>query len=607
VLVLRKVLDQLIGNLSSQSLFPKVQVIHFRPQSPRCPRCDMIMNVEKTRTKRAATLPIGTFTAHETLLYCRICGYSSGSQELRSIIAEKCNFGYDVLEQVGKALFLRFRNADEIVKELADVNIGISDSEIGYLAGKFIVYLSLIHHEIGQGIRAFMNLQGGYILHLDGTCEGSSPHLISVLDGISEIVLDNIKTPSENSEHLIPFLQKIKKPYGDPVAVVSDMHKGILKAIHEVFKGVPSLVCHYHFLKDLGKDLFGKEHDVLRSRLSHHGIKGKLKAQARKLKNIMDTIPVFVQEFAGGIEDKRIQDSCPIEHLSLVATYFYIMWALQGEACGKGLSFPFDQRYLVFFRRLQVVYGALHRLHAVKLGDNQKDNRIYSRTRCQLKSVIGDSALKKAAASMEEKVKVFNRLRSAMRIMLPESKKGLNDEGELVKIKTIEKAVQKFRDQLCREKDFPKDKTYKNMVGQIDNYWRMLFADPIVVKTEAGNIILQPQRTNNVLERFFRSLSRGHRKRSGTSAMEKMLKAMLPATPLASNLKNKGYMEILLNGKRTLAERFADIDSTKVREEMRRISLEKEISSPKIRKILKNPQLPEEIISAYSQIALSSA
>ena len=607
MLVLRKVLDQLIGNLSSQSLFPRVEVIHFRSEPTTCPRCDIIMNVEKTRTKRGATLPIGTFIVHETLYYCQICGYSTGSEELKSIIPGKCNFGYDVLEYVGKALFVRFRNADEIVKELADRNIVISAGEIGYLAGKFIVYLSLIHDEMGQGIRAFMNLQGGYILHLDGTCEGSSPHLICVLDGISEIVLDNIKTPSENSEYLIPFLQKIKKTYGDPIATVSDMHKGILKAIREVFKGVPSFVCHYHFLKDLGKDLFGKEHDIVRSRLSHHGIKGKLNAQARKLKNMMDNMGVFVEDFAVGIEDKLMRGSCPIGHLPLVATYFLIMWALAGETCGNGFSFPFDRRYLEFYRRLQVLYVALHRLHGVKLPDNWKDNRIYNRTRYQLKSVIGDSALKKAAATMEEKVKVFDRLRTAMRITLPENKKGLNDDGELVNIKTIKKAVEKFRDRLCSEKDFPKDKTYKNMVDQIENYWQMLFADPIVVKTEAGNIILQPQRTNNILERFFRDFSRGHRKRSGTSAMEKMLKAMLPATPLASNLKNKGYMEIVLDGKQTLAERFADIDSKKVCEELERISNEKKILSPKIRKILKNPQLPEQIISGLYQIALSSA
>ena len=67
-----------------------------------------------------------------------------------------------------------------------------------------------------------MALRGGYILQLDGTCEGESPHLMSVLDGLSEIVLDNVKIPSENSEQIIPFLSRIKETYGLPQALVQN-------------------------------------------------------------------------------------------------------------------------------------------------------------------------------------------------------------------------------------------------------------------------------------------------------------------------------------------------------------------------------------------------
>jgi len=47
-----------------------------------------------------------------------------------------------------------------------------------------------------------MELRGGYILHLDGTCEADSPHLFSGLDGIAELVLDNVKLPSERADLL---------------------------------------------------------------------------------------------------------------------------------------------------------------------------------------------------------------------------------------------------------------------------------------------------------------------------------------------------------------------------------------------------------------------
>src|SRR4030042_4479643 len=89
-----------------------------------------------------------------------------------------------------------------------------------------------------------MTKRGGYILHIDGTCEGDSPHLFCGLDGISEIVLDSIKIPSEKKELLIPFFERIKNQYGGPVALVHDMGLGILMAVEEVFPGVANFICH---------------------------------------------------------------------------------------------------------------------------------------------------------------------------------------------------------------------------------------------------------------------------------------------------------------------------------------------------------------------------
>ena len=93
----------------------------------------------------------------------------------------------------------------------------------------------------------------------------------------------------------------------------------------------------------------------------------------------------------------------------------------------------------------------------------------------------------------------FSNLRSAMRITLPETGRGLNDDGELCSMKTIEKEVTKFSHRLSKDKNRMKDKAYQKLIGQINKYWDMLFCDPIVVETKAGKIIIQPQRTNNLL------------------------------------------------------------------------------------------------------------
>ena len=168
---------------------------------------------------------------------------------------------------VGRALFIHCRTEQQIIEELRRKNISISPREIGYLGRKFIIYLAIAHRHSRQRLKQVMALRGGYILHIDGTCEGDSPHLFTGIDGIAQIVLDNIKLPSEKAELLIPFFRQIRQQYGDPIALVHDMGKGILSAVNTVFKGIPDFICHFHFLRDIGKDLFDKDYAIIRKRL----------------------------------------------------------------------------------------------------------------------------------------------------------------------------------------------------------------------------------------------------------------------------------------------------------------------------------------------------
>ena len=345
-----------------------------------------------------------------------------------------------------------------------------------------------------------MHLNGGYILHLDGTCDGASPHLISVLDGITEIVLDNKKLPSENSEDLIPFLAGIKKAYGVPLAVVSDMGKGIALAVGEVFKNISAFICHYHFLKSIGKNLFGDENDIIRERLRKYNVRVILTRTKNRLGKRIAGDTDLLGFMVAGIECERLPGECALSSIPAVAAYTLISWVLDSESECNGFGFPFDQSYLVFYQRLQEAGLRFHQLFRIQLQGNWKENKVYSKISYDLHGVLNDSGLQKAASRMEEKVAVFNRLRKAMRITLPENKRGLNDNGDLPSnMKTIEKEVGKFTAWLSKSKGYSEDKKYQKLVGQIDTYSEKLFADPIVVETASGRMVVQPQRTNNIL------------------------------------------------------------------------------------------------------------
>ena len=152
--------------------------------------------VQKTRTKTVATLAIGEFVAKETIYVCPQCQMFYSSDELKHMVPMGSKFGYDVLVFVGKAAFLRCRSDIDIIRELAARNIRICPSEIAYLQKRFIAYLATAHKQSAVQIREAIKARGGYILHLDGTCEGGSPHLMSGLDELSHIVLHNVKMAS---------------------------------------------------------------------------------------------------------------------------------------------------------------------------------------------------------------------------------------------------------------------------------------------------------------------------------------------------------------------------------------------------------------------------
>ncbi len=598
-------IDQMMFNITSANLFPSSALIHFRPEICLCPTCHETLKVRKTYPgRKAATLAIGDFIGHETVYYCQGCGQVFYSNELRNLIPENSNFGYDIIVFIGKSLFLQSHNYQKIRLELQQKNVQISESEIAFLAKKFVLYLGLIHRLSRNELGKYMHMNGGYILHLDGTCDGESPHLISVLDGITRIVLDNRKLPSENAPDLIPFLEGIRKSYGVPLAIVSDMGKGIDLAVREVFKNVPAFICHFHFLKAIGKNLFGDENDIIRKGLRKHNVRVILRRTKKRLEAIIADTTDLLPKIVKGIEHEMLSAECPLGGVPAVATYTLISWVLDANAESNGFGFPFDQSYLVFYQRLQEVSLRLHQLYRIQLQGDWKENKVYGKISHDLLGVMNDTALKEAALRMEEKVAVFNGLRKAMRITLPENKRGLNDNGDqTLNMKTIEKEVAKFRGALLKSKGYSEHKEYRKLLSQIDLYWEKLFADPIVVTTTAGKMLVQPQRTNNILEQFFRKLMRGYRKKNGFNSVERVIKTMLPDTPLTMNLKNKEYMQIILAGKETLEERFAEIDSKEVRLGLAQSRVEISTMHPGIKKIIRIPNLPKSIVSLLEKAA----
>jgi hypothetical protein len=553
--------------------------------------------VLKTKQRDVVTLHIGMFHAQETISICDRCRRTYGSDDLRRLVAPSCNFGYDALVYVGQALFLRHRRSQEISDELAAQNVRISPREVDYLGKKFIVYLAIAHRQAAPSIKQAMRSNGGYILHLDATCNGKEPFLMSGLDSITQIVLGNVKLPSEKADTIIPFLEQIKQSFGDPVASVHDMGTGIIKAVTEVFPNMPDFICHFHFLRDVGKDLIGSEYDKIRNRLRKHGITTTLRAQARKLKQIIDDHPQLIEDFRSSVQNETASESS-IELIPTISAYGLILWILDGKNQGGGYGFPFDRPHLVFTQRLCSAYAQLQEIKMIQLRGQWRDNRPLYKLSCELEAIFNDKILRRTLTQIEPKLQVFDQLRDAMRIAPKSGSEGLNCDGADDDIQIIEGNVRQFRQQLMDDPMYANE-DYQKMIDQIDKYGKKLFADPIAIDTPDGKVFIQPQRTNNIMERFFRDFKTGHRRKSGHNGMSRTLQTMLADTPLAKNLQNESYLKVLLNGRPTLEALFADIDITLVRKQLFNSQASWERIPAKIKKIISEPEFVQAITHIF--------
>ncbi|NQU65053.1 MAG: transposase [SAR324 cluster bacterium] len=539
----------------------------------------------------------------ETISICPKCHCIYHSEELAKLVAPGSNFGYDVLVHVGKALFLRHRNNREVAAELAQKNVQISTGEIAYLGKKFVTYLAIAHQQCADRIKQAMQLKGGYIFHLDGTCEGQSPLLMSGLDSLSEIVLGNVKLPSEKADKIIPFLKDIKEKFGVPLALVHDMGKAILNAVAKVFPKTPDFICHFHFLRDIGKDLFGDEYDIIRQRLRKHGITTKLRSRAKQLKQAIDKNPDAIDSFHHGLKNNGLPQSS-VELIPTITVYSLILWALEGKNQGQGYGFPFDRPHLAFAGRLQEIYCHIDQLKNIRLRQSWKDNRSYFKIMGDMKKIMTDKILWKAVNEIESKIDVFDKLRDAMRIAPTRGNRGLNHDGMESTIGRIEQGVRKFRLWLTSRKEYSTNQGYRKMIEQIDKYWKKLFADPITVDGPDGKIRIQPQRTNNIMEQYFRDFKRGNRRKTGNNSSSRMLQNMLAQTPLVRNLKKPEYMKILLDGKTTLEEVFVEIEITRLREDLKNAQQNPEKIPAKIKNLIKEHQYPEKLANLVKKSEL---
>lgn len=548
-------------------------MLRFQPQLDRCPRCGAALKTRKTVERHPCTLHIGHFTAHETVLGCGCLKETTTfrSGELAGLVAPGCTFGFDVMVHAGEAALRRNLTADDTVAELARMNVTISAGEVRELVARFAVSLGIAHAEAAPRLRAHMGQAGGYVLHLDSTCKGSSTHLMTGLDELSGFVLLNAKIPSESEPEVSAFLRTVVQRFGVPLAVSCDMSKGILAAVATVLsESTPVFICHFHFLRDLGKDLLAEPYAMVRERLRHHGPKAELRRMQRGLREVVQTHSRQLGQLirAAMAPDGKQGPVPPLPHDVLLGAL--VTSLLDSQHQGGGYGFPFDRPHLQFFRQAQIVLTAARSiLRSVMMEPSHR--KLFTLLTATLEPLCSDSGLAQAAEDIECRAREFDRLRAALRLAEADTRQGLNDDGAEVPMAVLRDRVECYCQSIRNNAALMDRKEFKAMLEQIDRHHDRLFAEPIRVKTPNGPRTIQPQRTNNILERFFRRIGSQVRKRTGQQPGEAFLDRLLPDFPLVANLDKPRYLDLLLDGCASLPERLSQLDQGTVNSTLARL------------------------------------
>lgn len=530
--------------------------IDFVAEVEDCPDCGAAMRVGKSTERTLATAALGPFRAREMLKHCPRCASAPlfGCVALRRLVKPRQHFGYDLIVHVGLARYLRRMQRDEIRGELLrDLGIEVSSGTISALCDRFLSYLESLHLLRSPYLRAAM--AGGYPMHLDATCDRGKGGLLVCLDGWRGWVLMAARIDSENPVQMAPVVDKAVALFGDPVATVRDLGEGGAHAVERLRKrGIPDLICHYHFLAAVGGKLFDQPYSCLRSTLRTSRVRTDLRALVRALRAYRND-----SSHAGRFGSGPVRgDLLALMH-----------WLLEADS-SKDAPYPFSLPHFEFIRRCQ---RALERADEwVPCPRSEPERRAVRHLESLVGRLARDERIRSATAKIEQDWSAFCELRDVLRITnaeLPRADERCGRQqplpaAEHERLREIKNAVEEYRKRLSASavkgsKSSP-GSAEAVFLKYFDRYGHLLFGHP-TLRDETGAIVAVVPRTNNAIEHFFGREKQRLRRRLGRANLGRDLEQQPAQAALAANLRHADYVRVLCGSIENLPVAFAALDA----------------------------------------------
>lgn len=550
------------GNLPAYCLLPDNYLLDVETDKTVCV-CGGKLRRRWLKISHPVGILLGRPCFRHHIKQCACCGNVFRYENLRSVKPPNRMFAYDIIVEVGLSRFTKMMQNSEIQTYFADrYHLSLSSSTINSLTDQFLHYFSAVHYTQASLIKRKMAAEGGYPLSLDGTCEAGTDIVFALVNAKNKWVLDSSRMPTENMDDIIILLKRCITLFGEPLATMRDLNDKIAGAIQKVLPGVRDLVCHYHFLLNVGEKLLAKQRSMLihyfRSLKIFPSLRNIRKEQVKcsKRDNPLSEDILFMDM------RNQAQLNVKIEQIQRYFSYLILRWVIDYGNDLKGEYFPFDLSNLAFYKRCTQLYDMLMKIMKSSKLQHKEWRTLHTITK-KLAPFRKDKELVLMAERMEKSAALFNQLRMALSFKHPEGKPLLRQNKPLSTVEValdMERRLIEFRKDLDEMIKSKADADVKHdvdiILSYLDKYWYNLFGHVVSLPENDSFILLE--RTNNIIEYKFSDLKRELRRRIGTKKLARYIQTMKPEQLLVTNLAYKDYVDLLYGGSLTnMASVFA--------------------------------------------------
>jgi len=497
--------------------------------------------------------------------------------------------GYDVLVFIGLRRFLGHQQREAIRTELFEHHgVPLSTGEVSALAHRFTDYLARLHHARADALRAELLKDGGWPMHVDATGEHGRGTLFVVLAGWRKWALGAWKPATENAELLLPCLRETVHRFGAPCAAVRDLGRAVTPAldvlVEELGGNIPVLACHQHFLADVGRDILEPSHNELRELFQRMKVRPKLRELVRELGRMLGE---KIEEARDAVRTwqslAEAGHHIPAGRNGLAVIRAMGQWALDYPADAIGADFPFGRPYLDLYDRSLVALRAADAFMRTSSTD-RKVTGYLRRLHRHLAPVASEVPFSHVARRLRHRAVLFDELRDVLRLAVkPADRETAQDleqiQSQLAAWVTL---LRKRRPERGPAQDTRQ--AIDIILKHIEVHGNNLWGHAIPLPDTIGGGVRLVERTNILIEGFFKRLKHGERQRSGRKNLTQDLEHLPAAAALVYNLNREDYVRIVCGSIENLPMAFAQLDrADQNSRNMRRIPEEQQ---PNIAKVL---------------------